>query len=1066
MSTPPSPKILHLLPNEPTNPPQSHPKSQIRIYTRPQLLALHSSPLVKLPPNMPELKHWFGSENEQMLSKKESEPPTSATARERRFKRDLQEDGDASSRPSFRSTLSQPSQMGNFKHQSLRDRDKDREKDGEKEREREKDGHERLRHLSDKYDRDRLALPMSNSRGKERDTAPHLVATASNRATTQPQSSNSASRRAEIREAAKKKIGEASEDWRRGAEPPRNAREDRSDTSRKERDERARSRPRDSSRIRRDPSISAKEQRDREDGRERGSRADRGRDDPRREKEDNGRDRDLEKDFDDDPRRWRDDGKRDERMAAKRGERDRDRARDKPVHEQGGSSDRRWTAGEDRDGRYKRQPMRDKREDAKEREDRGGRDREKEPAWMDTYVPSETGPGILGGKGDAGELDGIQAWKRGMKEKEEQEKASSGFLEQENVSAAPEAAEKQLDEIQLFKLMMKREESKRTQTDSGTNDLPASTSAEAPTAEGQDKADAQQPRLTLPSRAASHQTGPPTIKSDVIHQSQTFTSTEEIPSNQLNVAPVQPDSLVNTEQRLSEASQPAFNPPAGSRLLAFARTAAKSPATLGQIGNGQPQNGTVQSPEADHISRQGFLKHEQPRATSGFSPFENQSRQTYLIDEGRHPGNSTNFPDIPHRDRPSFAPQFEHTPTESNANGYVSAKGSRFAKFFDGKGRDPSATQTKPQTPTGFLSPSPSLGQRQDQSGFNGLHGNHNDPRTMDDLFAMLSNSSQAHGGGAINHPISLSNIPPNVQFNPQGQNNIHLIQQHQHQQQLQPNNRMEPLYESRLDDRNFVPDGMVPGLRPAPPPSRGRDNGGPFPEAIDEAMQYNLQRLAQQRGLEALYSVPTPSVHNQHSGRGSGLPLQQPHFRGAPSPNTNQQNALQSNHQQRLPPGLANLGGRPPHEPSQFLGIPGISGAGLHNNIHTNGPSPHQPSFNNFTSGGNLGFVGPQIRATFPGGHQTSNTLHPHASNIDPRLANQSLLGNNIGTRGVNPGFLPQQGPSAQLQGPHLGMRPQQQPHLLPHMMPHLLPPHLQQQGHPGPNDLMALLLSGSHRD
>jgi len=37
--------------------------------------------------------------------------------------------------------------MGNFKHQSLRDRDKDREKDGEKERERDKDGHERLRHV-------------------------------------------------------------------------------------------------------------------------------------------------------------------------------------------------------------------------------------------------------------------------------------------------------------------------------------------------------------------------------------------------------------------------------------------------------------------------------------------------------------------------------------------------------------------------------------------------------------------------------------------------------------------------------------------------------------------------------------------------------------------------------------------------------------------------------------------------------------------------------------------------------------------------------------------------------
>ena len=54
---------------------------------------------------------------------------------------------DTSSRPTFRSTL-QPSQMGNFKHQSLRDRDRDRE--GEKDRDiRDKEGHERLRHVSD-----------------------------------------------------------------------------------------------------------------------------------------------------------------------------------------------------------------------------------------------------------------------------------------------------------------------------------------------------------------------------------------------------------------------------------------------------------------------------------------------------------------------------------------------------------------------------------------------------------------------------------------------------------------------------------------------------------------------------------------------------------------------------------------------------------------------------------------------------------------------------------------------------------------------------------------------------
>lgn len=31
-----------------------------KTYTRPQLLALHNSPLVQMPPNMPDLKDWFG----------------------------------------------------------------------------------------------------------------------------------------------------------------------------------------------------------------------------------------------------------------------------------------------------------------------------------------------------------------------------------------------------------------------------------------------------------------------------------------------------------------------------------------------------------------------------------------------------------------------------------------------------------------------------------------------------------------------------------------------------------------------------------------------------------------------------------------------------------------------------------------------------------------------------------------------------------------------------------------------------------------------------------------------
>lgn len=32
----------------------------IKTYTRPQILFLHNSPLVRLPPDMPELKDWFG----------------------------------------------------------------------------------------------------------------------------------------------------------------------------------------------------------------------------------------------------------------------------------------------------------------------------------------------------------------------------------------------------------------------------------------------------------------------------------------------------------------------------------------------------------------------------------------------------------------------------------------------------------------------------------------------------------------------------------------------------------------------------------------------------------------------------------------------------------------------------------------------------------------------------------------------------------------------------------------------------------------------------------------------
>ena len=55
-----------------------------------------------------------------------------------------------STRPSFRSGLSQPSQMGNFRHQSIRTTDRTGEKELERERERDlrdREGQERLRNV-------------------------------------------------------------------------------------------------------------------------------------------------------------------------------------------------------------------------------------------------------------------------------------------------------------------------------------------------------------------------------------------------------------------------------------------------------------------------------------------------------------------------------------------------------------------------------------------------------------------------------------------------------------------------------------------------------------------------------------------------------------------------------------------------------------------------------------------------------------------------------------------------------------------------------------------------------
>ena len=257
--------------------------------------------------------------------------------------------------------------------------------------------------------------------------------------------------------------------------------------------ERPRSRVRDSSRQRRDPSPSRRDresERDRDKDRDEHRRRDDRRDDHLR------RDRDGERDNNDDHRRWRDDGKRDERMAARRElrdkeqrerERERERERGSRASERDSTFDSerprdrerdRWTVDE-RDAQSKRTNGRDRRRHSRD-EDRDGKDRderkdprarteEKEPAWMDTYIPSDSGAGILGGKAENGELDGIQAWKLGMKEKERKERESEALRSSSDIESAKTTeilatppTEPPLDEIQLFKLMIKREEEKHS----------------------------------------------------------------------------------------------------------------------------------------------------------------------------------------------------------------------------------------------------------------------------------------------------------------------------------------------------------------------------------------------------------------------------------------------------------------------------------------------------------------------------------------------------------------------------------------------------------------------------
>ena len=414
--------------------------------------------------------------------------------------------------------------------------------------------------------------------------------------------------------------------------------------------------------------------------------------------------------------------------------------------------------------------------------------------------------------------------------------------------------------------------------------------------------------------------------------------------------------------------------------------------------------------------------------------------------------------------------------------------GSRMAKYFEGKSRD---------VPVAGKGPGPALSphhaMRQDAPMLNsGPAGE----RTIDDLYAMLNSSNAAQSGG-----INLMGSPAGINLRQAQGYPSSLQTQHPHQQQLHaqqgftgPSARAEPLYDSRLEERSFVPDGMVPGLRSMPPP---RNRRADFENMEDpyvaqqllllQQQQQQQQRQQQQRGMGPQFN---PMYNQQQMGvlRNGPIPVQAPgQYRGGSSPVSNPN--ILVNPQQRVPPGLANLGGRPPHEPSHFLGMsPGGLGQGSPSSLQQH--QQHQQNYGHMAGNG-LGYVpnnaSNALRNQLLSQQQqqslVNSNVHPgmgHPSAMDPRLANASY---GAVRGGGQAGFPSQQHLLGQSSGGGYGGR--QQPQSLAQMQQipqHLHSQHLPQQHHqqqqqqqqqyidPPSNqpsqDLMALLMGGPSRD
>ncbi|KIJ45164.1 hypothetical protein M422DRAFT_67309 [Sphaerobolus stellatus SS14] len=1074
----------------------SYHAKPILVYSRRHILKLSESPLVQRPQGMPALKDWFGewAEQHNFAQGKKDGTEANGTTGNRRFPRREQEDGnDASSRPSFRSTLSQPSQMGNFKHQSLRG-DLTRGGTDRGDKDTDKDGHDRLRSLSDMYDRDRLGLPLTLPpliRSQQRDSIPGSsisgsTTTAGRLATRETRTAENGRRG----ENGRKKGGD-SVDWRRGAEVPRGGKENRNKSERDGSPE--------VERPRRDRSASREKWTERGEPRE-GRREAKTRDTDEKdgEKDRRTRLRDLEGQTErtarppaDERRKGREEGD---------GRRERgDKAREHPDTKRDRELREGWTTTEERGGRRGT----GRRGGEEERDTRRQSEKDKEPAWMDDYVPEAGAPkaGIFGGRVE-GIDDEIQAWKKkqggGGKntsvvtngtpatEKTAEPLPRDGVIGGKTAptTAANEDQAKAAEDF-LFGLM-NIESSKslsHTPTPAKTPEpghldakssarkspapiLPPSSAPIDPakvdpavislTPLGVSKPDAS---TAIPPSTGGFDTNRDTLQTVSTSIARSSPGPLSSTSSAFSSLPGQlGSSALNTENTYAKASatpsSSPFNPPQQSRVLALTQSSQAAP------GSNGPRAGVIGQPPAtlphrvqssphrvpsrgDSITEQATYRIHTAETTpqrSAFSPFDSSS---VLSPTARQPGDERNPRMSP---QTLMSPGYDagQTPSPNSSSTYAIGKGSRFAKFWDGKTKEggPPGFGHQPPPPPQSVSPSIPHQQQQQQRQPehmppNGFHGNAPNTDNIQEMLAILQNSQAARlnasSGLHRQHPSHLQALHESQ------------IPHHQPQPQHHFSNPSTLLDNHQYENRPFVPDGMVPGLRPS---NRARE-GLYANDMIDDSpftVQPRLQPAPQPHFERQPAQMPQ-LFNNQGPGAGLGMGMggggggnrmfqqqHQPPFRVEPNAmNMNAHGGMQ----QRLPPGLANLGGRPPHDPNGFnpniggiMGMQGPGGAG------------HQQPFNQF--GGNAGglgnFVAQQQRGPLPLQMLNNNNVGTLAASGHPDFTVQPHpIVRGPPPRGMHGGFA---SPGAQvpLQGP-LGMRQQQ------HIPPQMLPPHLQQQ-------------------